>query len=335
MRLYIIIIKEISLIVNNYLRRQGVIIAEYFTSKHDLTWDYAKQCGVEHGVIRLPEDEEFDITNFSHWESMYKKYTDFGIKPIVIEPLPNELHDHIKTGDEKSEICIKKVIKMFEYMNRLDIHILCFNWMAHIGWLRTSHEIKERGDALVTGFDINDLKVCNKKITAKQLWDNYEYFIKTVIPYAEKYDIKLALHPDDPPIEKLGDVERIMISYENIRKAISIVDSPNLGVTMCQANYLMMGEDLYDVIAKLADKIFFVHFRNIVGNKYKFNETFHDNGLIDMPDIIRFYKKCNVDVPIRVDHVPLMAGEQSGIAGYTALGRLYAIGYLKGILESV
>ena len=155
-----------------------------------------------------------------------------------------------------------------------------------------------------------------------------------MIPYAEKYNIKLALHPDDPPISKLGGVERIMISYDNIAKAVSIVDSPNLGVTMCQACYLMMGENLYDVIPKLAEKIFFVHFRNVTGNKYRFHETFHDNGDIDMADIMRLYKKLNINVPIRVDHVPLMAGEKQETAGYTALGRLYALGYLRGILEA-
>jgi mannonate dehydratase len=224
---------------------------------------------------------------------------------------------------------------MMEYMDKLDIRTICFNWMAHIGWLRTNDKIKERGNALVTGFDLNDFKATDKQITKQELWDNYEYFIKAVIPYAEKYNVKLALHPDDPPLEKLGNVERIMTSYENINKAMNIVKSDNLGVTMCQATYLMMGEDLYDVIPKLKDKIFFIHFRNAVGNKFKFNETFHDNGLIDMPDIIRLYKKHNINVPIRVDHVPLMAGESQDVAGYTALGRLFAIGYLKGILESV
>ena len=74
------------------------------------------------------------------------------------------------------------------------------------------------------------------------MWNNYEYFIKTVIPYAEKYGIQLALHPDDPPLEKLGGVSRIMTSYENINKAINIVNSKNLGVTMCQATYCMMGK---------------------------------------------------------------------------------------------
>ena len=312
-----------------------MILTDYFRSSHDMTWDYAKQCGVEHGVIRLPEDAEFDITDFSHLEKVYKRFVDFGIKPIVLEPMPNELHNHIKIGDEYRDECIEKAIKMFEYMDKLDIRTICFNWMAHIGWLRTNISIKERGDALVTGFNIDDFKPIDKKITSDELWDNYSYFINAVIPYAEKYNVRLALHPDDPPLAKLGDVERIMVSYENIKKAINIVDSPNLGVTMCQATYCMMGEDLYKVIPELADKIFFVHFRNAVGNKFKFRESFHDNGIIEMANIMKLYKQCNVDVPIRVDHVPLMAGEKQETAGYTALGRLYAIGYLKGILEAI
>lgn len=312
-----------------------MILTDYFRSNHDIMWDFAKQCGIKNGVIRLPEDENFDITDFSHWKSVYKRFFDFGIKPIVIEPLPNELHDHIKVGDSMRDEAIEKVITMLEYMDRLDIRTLCFNWMAHIGWLRTTDSIKERGDALVTGFDIADFKPNDKKITAKELWENYEYFIKAVIPYAEKYNIKLALHPDDPPIERLGDVERIMISYENIKKAFSVVDSDNLGVTMCQATFHMMGEDLYEIIPKLKDKIFFIHFRNAVGNKYKFNETFHDNGSISMAELLKLYKDCGIDAPIRVDHVPLMAGEKQELAGYTALGRLYAIGYLRGILESI
>lgn len=313
-----------------------MILTDYFRSKPDITWDFALQCGVENGVIRLPEDDNFDITDFSHWERVYKGFMDFGIKPMVIEPLPNELHDHIKAGDEKRDECIEKFIKMLEFMDRLDIRIVCFNWMAHIGWLRTSDSIRERGGALVTGFDYKDFKPTDKKITAEKLWENYEYFLKAVIPYAEKYNIKLALHPDDPPLEKLGDVERIMVSYENIKKAIfDIYPSPNLGVTMCQATYHMMGEDLYKVIPELKGKIFFIHFRNARGNKLCFNETFHDNGELRMGKLLKLYNSLGIDVPIRVDHVPLMAGETQETAGYTALGRLYAIGYLKGLIENL
>lgn len=313
-----------------------MILTDYFKCQRDITWDFAKQCGVENGVIRLPEDGNFDYTDYSHWQNVYKKFTDFGIKPIVIEPMPNELHDHIKLGDSKRDWAIEQVIKMLPIMESLDIKTICFNWMAHIGWLRTSDSIKERGDALVTGFDLEDFKPTENTVTAEKLWENYEYFLRAVIPHAEKHDIKLALHPDDPPLEKSGDVSRIMTSFSNIINAVNgIIRSDNLGVTMCQATYHMMGEDLYSVIPKLKDKIFFIHFRNTTGNKYCFRETFHDNGDLKMASLMKLYKECGIDVPIRVDHVPLVAGESQDLAGYTALGRLFAIGYLKGILEAV
>lgn len=312
-----------------------MILTDYLTSTHDICWDFAKQCGVKNAVIRLPETVDFDIEDISHWQKVYDSFTDFGIKPIIIEPMPNCLHDHIKIGDEKRDECIQKVINMFPIMAKFGIHTICFNFMAHIGWLRTSSDIRERGGALVTGFDMDDFTPGDKAISAEKLWDNYMYFINAVIPHAEKYNINLALHPDDPPIEKLGDVSRIMISAENIDRAINTVKSDNLGITMCQATYLMMGEDLFKVIPYFADKIKFIHFRNAVGNKYKFHETFHDNGAIDMAKIMRLYKECGVDVPVRVDHVPTMAGEKSTVAGYDALGRLFAIGYLKGLIEAV
>lgn len=314
-----------------------MILTDYFRSEHDLTWDYALQCGVTHGTIRVPEeDPAFDLTDLSCWQSLYNKFTSAGITPTVVEPLPNCLHDHIKAGDGKRDEAIEKLIKMLGIMDKLNIRVLCFNFMAHIGWLRTNNTIKERGGALVTGFDIKEFTPTGAAITEEQLWDNYTYFLKAVVPYAEKYNIKLALHPDDPPRAKLGDVSRIMISLKNIDRAINgIVPSDNLGVTMCQATYHMMGEDLFEVIPRLKDKIFFVHFRNTTGNKDCFRETFHDNGELDMAALMRLYKEQGIDVPIRVDHVPLMAGEGESNSGYTAVGRLFAIGYLKGILEGL
>ena len=169
-----------------------MILSDYLRSTKDITWDFARQCGVKAGTIRLPEDEKFDITDFSHWQSVHKNFTDFGFKPIIIEPMPNELHDHIKAGDELRDECIEKVIKMISFMDKLDIRTVCFNFMAHIGWLRTRSDLPERGGALVTAFDEKDFKGTDKKITDAELWDNYEYFIKAVMPYAEKHNIKLA-----------------------------------------------------------------------------------------------------------------------------------------------
>lgn len=195
--------------------------------------------------------------------------------------------------------------------------------------------IPERGGALVTGFDMQDFTPGSHRISEHELWENYTYFLKAVIPEAEKYGIRLALHPDDPPVPKLGDVSRIMISAQNIRKAIyDIYPSDMLGITMCQANYYIMGEDLDRVIREMAEKIFFIHFRNTAGSLQHFRETFHDNGELDMAHLIRLYVELGIDVPIRVDHVPTLVGEDTAVAGYAALGRLFAIGYMKGLLES-
>lgn len=312
-----------------------MILADYFRSEKDATWDFALQSGVKHGFIRLPETEDFDLTDKRHWATVHKRFTDFGITPLVVEPMPNCVHDHIKAGDEKRDESIEKVIKMFPIMRDLGIESICFNFMAYIGWLRTRSDVPERGGAFVTEYNEADFTPTDKRITAKELWDNYTYFVKAVVPEAEKYSIKLALHPDDPPVPRLGDVERIMISRENIRRAVyGICPSESLGVAMCQANYYIMGENVEDVIREFADHIYVVHFRNTMGVPSHFRETFHDNGELDMARLIKVYRECGVNVPIRVDHVPTMAGEKSTLAGYDALGRLFAIGYLKGILDA-
>lgn len=312
-----------------------MLLTDYFRSQHDATWDIALQCGVRHGVIRLPENADFDICNKAHWDAVHKRFTDFGFKPVIIEPMPNALHDHIKAGDDLRDASIEKVIKMFPIMRDLEIDTICFNFMAHIGWLRTRSDFPERGGATVTSFDMDKFVPTGAKITAEELWCNYRYFLDAVLPEAEKCGIKLALHPDDPPVPRLGDVERIMISGENIRKAIfDIHPSDSLGLTMCQANFFVMGEDLEEMIHRFREKIMFVHFRNAKGHPNAFRETFHDNGDIDMAKIMRTYVENGIDVPVRVDHVPTMAGETSHLAGYDALGRYFAIGYLKGILDA-
>lgn len=314
-----------------------MILTDYFLSTPDLTWELAVQSGVTHGVIRLP-DGDFDVTSLSQLKVVTDRFVSHGITPKIIEPLPNSLHDHIKAGDNLRDEAIEKFICLMSNLKEVGIDTVCFNFMVHYGWTRTSDSLLERGGAKVTGFSLKDFKPDGFKISKEQVFENYIYFIKAVIPYAEKYGIKLALHPDDPPLDTLGNVPRIFTSLDNIKKGINCVNSENLGVTFCQACYKLMGEDLENAISELKDKIFFVHFRNVRGNKFNFRETFHDNGEIDMAAALRLYKKYCPDnaknIPIRVDHVPTLAGEESRVSGYDALGRLFAIGYLKGIDEA-
>ena len=314
-----------------------MILTDYFLSTPDLTWELAVQSGVTHGVIRLPEGD-FDVTSLSQLKAVTDRFVSHGITPKIIEPLPNSLHDHIKAGDDLRDEAIEKFICLMSNLKEVGIDTVCFNFMVHYGWTRTSDSLLERGGAKVTGFSLKDFKPDGFKISKEQVFENYLYFIKAVIPYAEKYGIKLALHPDDPPLDTLGNVPRIFTSLDNIKKGINCVNSENLGVTFCQACYKLMGEDLETAISELKDKIFFVHFRNVRGNKFNFRETFHDNGEIDMAAALSLYKKYCPDnaknIPIRVDHVPTLAGEESRVSGYDALGRLFAIGYLKGIDEA-
>lgn len=312
-----------------------MIIADYLRSTPDMTWDIALQSGIRHGVIRLPEDDNFDVTKLSHIKDVCEKYTNRGITPLIVEPLPNALHDHIKAGDALRDESIEKFIKLMKNLKETTVDTVCFNFMVHYGWTRTATDLPERGGAKVTGFRLSDFTPDSYEISADKLWQNYEYFIRAVIPYAEKYGIKLALHPDDPPLPKLGGVARIFTSLDAIKKGINTFKSQNLGVTFCQACYYLMGENLEDAVKELADKIFFIHFRNVRGNKLDFSETFHDNGELDMARLMKLYMENGINVPIRVDHVPTLAGENVGQAGYDALGRLFAIGYLKGIIDAL
>lgn len=312
-----------------------MVLTDYFRSTPDQTWRNALQCGVQHGVIRLPDDDDFDFTSYEQIRCIADRFLAYGITPLVIEPLPNALHDHIKIGDPMRDECIERFVILLRHLHEIGITTVCFNFMAHYGWTRTSNSIPERGGAYVTGFQLRDFVPEPYELTHEELWEHYTYFIKAVMPYAEKYEIQMALHPDDPPLPYLGNTARIFTSFSAIQKGIHIVESPYLGVTFCQACYQLMGENLENVIAELAPKIHFIHFRNVHGSKTNFRETFHDNGDIDMAEMIRIYTQNSIDVPIRIDHVPTIADERSVHPGYDTLGRMYAIGYLKGLLEGV
>lgn len=311
-----------------------MLLTDYFRFPRDSTWDIARQCGVTHGVIRAPETPDFCLSDPRHWQQLWDSFMAYGIRPVLLEPMPNCLHDHIKAGDSMRDESIDGVISMLPILEKLGIRTICFNWMAHIGWYR-NRTFTERGGAQVSGFQLSEFIPTGEPITQEALWQNYAYFLQAVLPHAEKHGIRLALHPDDPPMS-LGHVSRIMTSLDAIRKAVrEIAASEMLGVTMCQATFHIMGEDLTHVIPDLADKIFFIHFRNTTGTLESYRETFHDNGDIPMAEIMKLYTRYGIDVPIRVDHVPTLLGEDTVHQGYDALGRLFAIGYLKGILESL
>lgn len=315
-------------------------IAEVLTNKPDRMWHRAKQVGVTHAVGRLPlkgiGTASVDYMDLLH---MKKQYDDFGLKLEVLEPGLEWQFHNIKLGTDGRDEEIEIFKTLLRNMGALNIPVLCYNFMAIFNWIRTSVSIPERGGALVTGYDHGLMEKAPLTeagvVSEEQLWDNMRYFLKAVVPVAEQANVRLALHPDDPPLSPIRGIGRIITSSEAMKKAADLVPSEFNGFTLCQGTLATAGENITQTIRTLGSegKIFFVHFRDIRGKAEKFIETFHDNGQTDMFGAIQAYKEIGYDGPIRVDHVPTMEGEGNLEPGYESVGRVYAIGYLKGLLE--
>ena len=145
------------------------------------------------------------------------------------------------------------------------------------------------------------------------------------------------MHPDDPPLPLVKGTPRIMCSIENFRKLLEIYPSEVNGIALCQGNFTLMTDDLPGVIREFGvrKKIFFVHFRDVEGHAGDFVETFHDDGKTDMLECMRAYKEVHFQGVCRPDHVPTMGEDSNANYGYSEIGRLFAIGYLKGLREAV
>ena len=156
------------------------------------------------------------------------------------------------------------------------------------------------------------------------------------MPEAEKIGMKMAMHPDDPQVESIKGIGRIMTTVDNFKRMLDIYPSPYNGITMCQGNFSLMGADIPKTVREFGkEKIHFVHFRNVRGGKYKFEETFHDEGQIDMYEAMKAYYEIGFRGPIRPDHVPTMAGDSNDFAGYSNVGILFAHGYIRGLMEAI
>lgn len=263
-----------------------------------------------------------------------------GLKLKVIEG-PPALYEKTKLGLDGKDQEIENFISLIKNLSKAGIDTICYNWMPVISWARTTMDRPSRGGALVSAFDyesVKDLTVTDYGTFTKEvMWKNLEYFLKAVVPEAEKHGVKLALHPDDPPVDSIRGIARIMTSADAFKRLIEIVPSPSNGITLCQGTFATMGEDIPSVIRYFGkrEKIHFVHFRDVRGNRQNFEETFHDDGKTDMYEAMKTYFEIGFKGPIRPDHVPTMAEDSNEHPGYSNIGALFAIGYMRGLIESV
>ena len=183
-----------------------------------------------------------------------------------------------------------------------------------------------------------DLLALYKGITKEQLRENMKYFLSAIMPTCNEYDMYMCVHPDDPPFPILG-LPRIVTCEEDIEWFLKAVDDPHNGLTFC-AGSLSAGahNDVPSMARKFADRTWFVHMRSCkVFPNGDFTEASHLAGRADLIELAHIFEKANPQLPMRVDHGPNMLGDldRGYNAGYTFLGRMFALGQVEGILSTV
>jgi mannonate dehydratase len=173
-----------------------------------------------------------------------------------------------------------------------------------------------------------------RKFSKEELWDNYTYFIRQIVPVAEQAGVRIGIHPDDPPVPELGGIPRhIFGTFDGYLRALEIANSPNIGVCLCCGTWMeggaSTGKNVFEAAGAFAKmgKLFKIHFRNVTSPIPDFVETYIDNGYTDMWKLM----KTLVDVDFRgnliADHVPAMAGARQAAWSYS-------LGYIRALYNA-
>lgn len=317
-------------------------LTELFRPDDERKVRLARQVGIRHAIVNV--QPALRNSPASRYVNVLRKIkADFqsaGMTLVGVEshPVPAE---KIKLGLPGREAEIDNYAAAIRALAEIGVPMVCYNWMAGLGWYRTNANVLGRGGALVSEFDANAAKQQGLtewgEVSEQKIWSNLEYFLKAVIPVAEQAGVRMALHPDDPPRSPLRGIGRILTSADHYRRVLNMIPSPINGITFCQANFKLMGEDIAALIREwcLQKKIFFVHLRDVEGNREHFQEVFHDEGPVDLAQMLRIYYECGYEGPMRPDHAPTMEGEANDRPGYAMTGKLFAFGYMKGAMDAL
>ena len=314
-------------------------LIEFVPPKPHRLWKLCKQMDINDVVVKVAPEltGRPEPWNYDALCSVVRDLSEAGLRVVALEGDPFDM-SLIKLGLPGRDETLEHYRMLLENMARLDIGLLCYNFMAGTGWHR-SGERPGRGGAKATYFNAADApeRVEGAPLNADRLWENYEYFINAVMPTAKRLGVRMGLHPDDPPLPELAGIARVFGSVEAYDRAYALAPCRENAVTYCQANFKLMGVDLEETARHFGDRIAFVHVRDVEGTAEEFVELFHDEGSVDQARLFKVYQELALDVPMRCDHVPTMAGEELDegfVPGYGILGRLYANGYLRGLMTT-
>jgi mannonate dehydratase len=305
---------------------------------------FIKQLGIEWVMTSLGDPSEHTVENYV---ALKTKFETHGLK---IYRLANHSCHNMEQVTLNLPGRDEKVQEYLDYIRKLGTAGIHYSTYAHMGngiWSTGREEI--RGGAISRAFHIQDAQqghwvgqswqgplTHGRRYTEQEIWDNYEYFIKQVVPVAEAAGVYIGIHPDDPPVYDLGGVPRCIFgSFEGYRQALEIADSPNIGMCLCVGCWLeggaQMGKSVVDTIRYFGarQKLFKVHFRNVTAPMPEgFVETFMDAGYMDMHRVVQALREIEFEGCIMSDHLPQMVGGRRA-------AEAWSIGYMKAMVQAV
>lgn len=301
---------------------------------------FIKQMGLDEVVLWTDASK----SSFEYYDSRRRLFADAGIHVFGFGNRDVHNQDKIVLNLPGRDAKIEEYKTHIRNLGKAGISYTTYAHMANGIWSTEREET--RGGASARAFNLEKASTGRwagqeysmplshgREYSNEELWENFEYFIKQVAPVAEEANVRIGIHPDDPPVSTLAGVPRcIFSSFDGYRRAMEIADSPNIGICLCVGCWLeggpLMGKDVIETIHYFGEKkkLFKVHFRNVNQPLPYFVETFLDNGYANMYEIVKALAEVNFDGVLIADHIPRMVnGCQTA----------FTIGYMSQMLERV
>ena len=298
---------------------------------------YIRQLGADDFLMntpKLPGDKQWEYEDLL---ALRRRADGAGLRLMSLENVPVSFYDKAMLGLPGRDEQIEHMQATIRNMGKASIPILGYHWMPNLVW-RSDPPAALRGGAQATRFDMEEHKDAplthGRAFTHDEMRANYDYYMERILPVAEEANVRLALHPDDPPVESLGGVARIFGSFEGFKRGMDKFESPNHGLNFCMGCWSEMGpEGVIPAIRHFGSqgKIIYVHFRDIQGTVPCFNECFINEGNVDTLEVVKTLKEVGFNGFMITDHVPAMVDDTP----WGHRGRAYAIGYMTALIEIV
>ncbi len=301
---------------------------------------FIQQMGVGYVVLWTDATK----SSYEYYASRRRLFENHGLKVYGFGNSDVHNQDAIVLGLENRDAKIEEYKQHLRNLGKAGIPYTTYAHMANGIW--STERETTRGGAPTRAFNLDKADTGHwhrrqyamplthgRTYSEEEIWDNFAYFIKQVVPVAEEAGVKIGIHPDDPPVPELGGIPRCIFSnFDGYRRAIEMANSPNVGLCLCVGCWLeggaWMGKDVFETIKYFGErrKLFKIHFRNVSQPLPYFVETFLDNGYMDMYKVMRALREVNFDGVAIADHIPLMAKDHK-------VSTAFSIGYMKALVE--